>query len=61
MDYREEFLAEPGTKIRLDKVDPGYTGKHISEDKALSEIEKYRAKMAQQQNGDKPRRPFHRC
>jgi PPK2 family polyphosphate:nucleotide phosphotransferase len=49
MDYRKEFLAKPGTKIRLDKIDPAYKGKHISEDKALSEIEKYRTKLVQQQ------------
>src|SRR6516164_11307193 len=49
MDYRKEFLAEPGTKIRLDKIDPSYKGKHISEDKALAEIEKYRTKLAKQQ------------
>ncbi|HTS56040.1 MAG TPA: polyphosphate kinase 2 family protein [Terriglobales bacterium] len=49
MDYRKQFLAEPGTRIRLDKIDPSYKGKHISEDKALAEIEKYRTKLAQQQ------------
>ena len=49
MDYRKEFLAEPGTKIRLNKIDPGYKGEHVSEDKALADIEKYRTKLAQQQ------------
>jgi len=49
MDYRKEFRVKPGTKIRLHKIDPAYKGKHISEDKARSEIEKYRAKLAEQQ------------
>ena len=40
MDYREKFVAEPGAKVRLAKIDPSYTGKHKSDDKALPEIQK---------------------
>src|SRR5262252_9913398 len=49
MDYRKEFLVEPGSKMKLDKIDPGYTGRHVSEQKANDDIEKYRAKPTQQQ------------
>jgi PPK2 family polyphosphate:nucleotide phosphotransferase len=49
MDYRKEFVVKPGTKIRLGEIDPDYKGKDVSEDKAHSDIEKYRAKLAQQQ------------
>jgi len=49
MDYRKDFVVKPGTKIRLHEIDPGYKGKHVSEDKAQTEIEKYRAKLAQLQ------------
>jgi len=49
MDYRRAFLVKPGSKVKLDKLDPGYTGKHVSEQKAKAEIEKYRAKLCRQQ------------
>jgi hypothetical protein len=34
LDYRKKFLLEPGHKVKLDDLDPGYPGKHISEDRA---------------------------
>jgi len=49
MDYRKKFLVAPGSKVKLDKIDPAYTGKHDSEAKAKAEIEKYRAKLTDQQ------------
>ena len=27
MDYRKQFRVKPGQKVRLSKLDPGYTGK----------------------------------
>jgi PPK2 family polyphosphate:nucleotide phosphotransferase len=45
MDYRKKFLAEPGAKVRLSKIDPSYTGKHESHEKALPEIQKNVARM----------------
>jgi hypothetical protein len=27
MDYRKNFMVEPGSKVRLSKIDPSYTGK----------------------------------
>jgi hypothetical protein len=34
-------VAELGTKVRLSKIDPAYTGKHQSHQKALPEIQKH--------------------
>ena len=45
MDYRKKFLAEPGVKLRLSKIDPSYTGKHESQEKALPKIQKNVARM----------------
>ncbi len=49
MDYRKKFIVEPGSKVKLAHVDPGYTGKHISEKQAQTEIEKYRGELTTQQ------------
>jgi len=45
MDYRKKFMVEPGAKVRLSKIDPSYTGKHESHEKALPEIQKNTARM----------------
>ena len=45
MDYRKKFLAEPGAKVRLSKIDSSYTGKHESQEKALPKIQKNVARM----------------
>ena len=45
MDYRKKFLVEPGTKVRLSKIDPAYTGKYESHDKAAPEIGKNLERM----------------
>ena len=45
MDYRKKFLVEPGTKVRLSKIDPAYTGKYESHDKAAPEIGKHLERM----------------
>ncbi len=31
MDYRKKFLVEPESRVRLDEIDPSYTGKHDDE------------------------------
>jgi PPK2 family polyphosphate:nucleotide phosphotransferase len=49
LDYRKEFLVKPGSKVQLRKIDPGYTAKHASEQKAKAEIEKYKGKLTEQQ------------
>ena len=50
MDYRKEFVVKPGTKVKLKGIDPGYKGKHINEKEAQADLEKYRAKLAEQQH-----------
>jgi polyphosphate kinase 2 (PPK2 family) len=40
MNYRKRFAVEPGTKVQLSKIDPSYTGKHETHEKALGEIQK---------------------
>jgi PPK2 family polyphosphate:nucleotide phosphotransferase len=49
MDYRKNFLVEPGAKVRLSKIDPSYTGKHETHEKALPEIQKHVERMAKLQ------------
>jgi len=38
MDYRQQFMVEPGAKVRLSKIDPSYRGKHESQEEAAPEI-----------------------
>jgi PPK2 family polyphosphate:nucleotide phosphotransferase len=45
MNYRKNFIVEPGAKVRLSKIDPTYTGKHESHEKAVPEIQKSAARM----------------
>ena len=45
MDYREKFIVEPGKKVRLARVDPSYSGKHVSHRAALRLIEADVARM----------------
>ena len=49
MDYRKEFRVDPGEKVRLNKRDPAYTGKHHAEDDAKELIDTYHKKLARQQ------------
>lgn len=46
MDYRKEFLVEPGSHVKLSKIDPAYKGKHLSHEEALPEIERHLDKLA---------------
>jgi len=41
MDYRKKFIVEPGTKVKLSKIDPAYNGKHLSEDDAQAETDQH--------------------
>ncbi len=38
MSYRKELIVEPGTKVRLDKIDPSYKGSHDSHESAQAQI-----------------------
>jgi PPK2 family polyphosphate:nucleotide phosphotransferase len=37
VNYRKKFAVEPGAKVRLDDLDPSFTGKHESESEAKTE------------------------
>lgn len=50
MDYRKEFLVEPGRKLRLNQLDPAFKGHHESHETAAPELEHYRQKLAHQQS-----------
>ncbi len=49
MDYRKEFRIDPDAKVKLEKLDPAYTGKHELPDEAKKEIEGYLQKLFDQQ------------
>jgi PPK2 family polyphosphate:nucleotide phosphotransferase len=49
MDYRKRFIVEPGRKVRLAKIDPSYTGKHESNEKAAPQIRKHLERMGKLQ------------
>lgn len=38
MDYGKRFIVEPGAKLRLNRIDPSFTGKHTSHADAQQEI-----------------------
>jgi PPK2 family polyphosphate:nucleotide phosphotransferase len=40
MNYSKRFVVEPGTKVKLDKVDPGYIDPDVTEQDALAETKK---------------------
>lgn len=45
MNYGKKFVVEPGSKLRLGKIDPGDAGKHQSRDTAVKETAKDLARM----------------
>ncbi len=45
MSYRKNFAVEPGEKVHLHKIDPSFTGKHESHQKAWPIIQKHVARM----------------
>ena len=50
MNYRKRFVVEPGAKVRLDKVDPGFKDKHDESHKdATPEIQKHVERLAKAQ------------
>ena len=48
-NYLKKLIVEPGSKIRLKHLDPGYHGKQESHKSALPKIQKYLQKMEQLQ------------
>jgi PPK2 family polyphosphate:nucleotide phosphotransferase len=49
LDYRKKFRVDPHAKVKLNKLDPAYAGKHESDDAAKEETEHYLKKLARQQ------------
>ena len=49
MDYRKAFRVDPDSKVKLGKLDPGYTAKHKSQESAQKEMQAYEAKLTRQQ------------
>ena len=45
MNYGKKFIVEPGSKVRLAKIDPADAGKHVSDKTASPEIAKQLARM----------------
>jgi PPK2 family polyphosphate:nucleotide phosphotransferase len=49
MKYSDKFKVEPGSKVRLAKIDPSYKGKHEDQASAQGEIEKYSQRLRELQ------------
>jgi PPK2 family polyphosphate:nucleotide phosphotransferase len=49
MDYRKKFAVEPGSRVHLSKIDPGFKDKHESHESAMPEITKHVERMAKLQ------------
>ena len=45
MSYLKKFIVEPGDKVHLNKIDPSYSGKHDSHEKALPKIQEHLTRM----------------
>ena len=49
MDYRKEFVVEPGSKVHLASIDPSYSGRHPSHENAAPEIRNHLDRIAKLQ------------
>ncbi len=49
MNYWKKFIVEPGSKVRLGKIDPAYAGKHESHESAVEETAKQVERMSRLQ------------
>lgn len=49
MKYAKMFRVEPGSKVDLAKVDPGFTDKHTSHEQAQPDLEKYNQQLSELQ------------
>ena len=49
MDYRKEFVVEPGSKFHLANIDPSSSGRHLSHENAAPEIRQHLDRMAKLQ------------
>ena len=46
MDFRRKLMVKPGSKVRLKDFDPGYHGRHESENEAEDDLKKNVARLA---------------
>src|SRR5216683_239597 len=49
MDYRKKFVVEPGSRVRLGKIDPAFKDEHESHDTVMPQIQKHVERMAKLQ------------
>lgn len=49
MDLREKLIVEPGKRVRLKDIDPGFSGKHTSEFEARGDLDKNVARLSRLQ------------
>jgi len=49
VDFRKEFVVEPGSKARLSKIDAAYRGKNLTQEQALAETQKDCHRISKQQ------------
>jgi PPK2 family polyphosphate:nucleotide phosphotransferase len=49
VDYRKRFLVEPGSKLQLKRIDPGFKGDHQTHEQAQPELDQCQARLARQQ------------
>jgi len=45
MNYSKRFVVEPGAKVKLHKIDPGYIDSDLTEKDALAETKKLCKKL----------------
>jgi hypothetical protein len=45
MDFRKEFVVEPGTKVHLSKINPSHKGEYESREQAAPDIAKNMQRM----------------
>jgi PPK2 family polyphosphate:nucleotide phosphotransferase len=45
MNYRNKFVVEPGARVKLDEIDPSFTGEHDSQETAMPKITANIARM----------------
>jgi PPK2 family polyphosphate:nucleotide phosphotransferase len=45
MNYGELFRVKPGSKVKLDSIDPNFTAKHRNQKSALQKLEKYTERL----------------
>src|SRR5664279_3051755 len=50
VDFRKKFVVEPGSKVRLSKVDAAYKGKDFTEEQAAAETQKDCQRISRQQH-----------